>query len=165
MGSELLKKIVDSHSPEILEVTGLNADTLLSRHFAGCFLQPHNIRTHILFYVLLIRYLFSSVTNFLNYEHTIANPIPFGHGPWECLNPICTQEGKKIIQRCERKLKISGGFQLQQHFSVQYADLLTLNDGCVVGKNPISLLLFRWAFVARKSRNFVFRRIHAISNT
>ncbi|MCM3341603.1 TnsD family transposase [Paenibacillus sp. MER TA 81-3] len=116
MRSELLKKIVDSHSPEILEVTGLKADTLLSRHFAGRFLQPHNIRTHILFYVLLIRYLFSSVTNFLNYEHPIANPIPFGHGPWECLNPICTQKGKKIIQRCERKLKISGGISITTTF-------------------------------------------------
>lgn len=116
MRSELLKKIVDSHSPEILEVTGLNADTLLSRNFAGRFLQPNHIRTHILFYVLLIRYLFSSVTNFLNYEHPIANPIPFGHGPWECLNPICTHKGKKIIQRCERKLKISGGISITTTF-------------------------------------------------
>jgi len=116
MRFELLQRIIDSHSPELLQVTGLNADTLLSRHFVPRFLQPHHMRTHILFYVLLIKYLFGSVANFLDYEHPIANPIPFGHGPWECLNPICTQNGKKIIQRCDRKLKISGGISITTTF-------------------------------------------------
>lgn len=116
MRSELLKKIVDNHSPAQLEVTGLNASTLLSKHFTARFLNPHHMKAHILFYVQIIRYLFGSVAIFLNYEHPIANPIPFGHGPWECLNSICIQNGKKTIQRCDRKLKISGGSSVTTTF-------------------------------------------------
>lgn len=113
---ELLKKIVESHGPELLEVTGLDAGTLLSKHFAARFLQPYHMRAHILFYILLIRYLFGSIAIFLNYEYPIANPIPFGNGPWECLNPICTQNGKKTIQKCDRKMKISGGISITTTF-------------------------------------------------
>lgn len=116
MRYELLEKISESFSYEQLEIAGVNREILLSRHFVSRFLELHHLKVHILFYIQIIRYLFDSIEGFLAYENPIANPIPFGQGPWECLNLMCTTYGQKKIQHCNRKLKISGGISVTTTF-------------------------------------------------
>lgn len=50
-------------------------------------------------HILFINFLFGSMESFLNckYEYDNTN-TPFGNGPWPCLNPVCTQYKRNVIQ-------------------------------------------------------------------
>lgn len=49
-------------------------------------------------HILLIRFLFGDIKNFLNSE--ILDFYPFGSGPWPCLNPAAGHYMKDVITEC-----------------------------------------------------------------
>ncbi|NQX71811.1 TniQ family protein [Paenibacillus alba] len=58
---------------------------------------------NIAFYLLLIRFLAGSVEEFINSQlPNICYPIPFGNGPWSCINTLCNDYNKKGIKSCDR---------------------------------------------------------------
>ncbi|MGM0881389.1 MAG: TnsD family Tn7-like transposition protein [Bacillota bacterium] len=77
---------------------------------------------NVIYYLLLIIFLAGSVKSFFENHPIFALPIPFGNGPWPCLNRICpfyksnnirystrsNDRGLRII--CEFKCKHCGSF-------------------------------------------------------
>jgi transposase-like protein len=116
MRLEFLSEISSNHSSEQLEVVGLDKAELVSKHFISRFLTLDHMRSHVLFYTLLIRYLFHSVNEFLHYNYAMAIPIPFGNGPWECYSTVCVGFERKVINHCIRESKGSGGSTVSVKF-------------------------------------------------
>lgn len=57
---------------------------------------------HIIFMRFISK---SSVENFFDLAlPPVYQLVPFGHGPWECLNNICDNYRKKIITKCLRNI-------------------------------------------------------------
>jgi hypothetical protein len=57
---------------------------------------------HIIFMRFISK---SSVENFINLAvPSVFQTVPFGHGPWECLNNICENYRKKVIKKCLRTI-------------------------------------------------------------
>ncbi|MGQ7889309.1 TnsD family Tn7-like transposition protein [Paenibacillus sp. WC2504] len=65
------------------------------------FSKPHFTRNMFL-YILLMRYLCSSSKNFLENNYDYFTEIPFGIGPWKCINPVCEYQNENIITRISR---------------------------------------------------------------
>lgn len=67
---------------------------------------------NIIFYILLMRFLGGSVEKFLDREEIYVNNLPFGRGPWPCLNRICPYHEKFVILKIERNTHawVSGRF-------------------------------------------------------
>ncbi|CAM3937945.1 TnsD family Tn7-like transposition protein [Cohnella lubricantis] len=116
MKLEFLTEMASKYSLEQLEAIGLEKAELVTKYFVSRFLTLDHLRTHILFYTVLIQNLFHSVDEFLSYSHPIANQVPFGIGPWECYNTICKGYNRKVINRCIRKSKGSGGSTISVEF-------------------------------------------------
>lgn len=51
---------------------------------------------HPLYHILLIRFLGSPLETFMSQD--IPFPLPFGSGPWPCLNPVCEYYMRPLIQ-------------------------------------------------------------------
>lgn len=116
MKLEFLNEMVSKYSSDQLNIIGLEKSQIVSRHFVARFLNLDDMKRLVLFYTILIRHLFHSVDEFLDYNHPIANPIPFGNGPWECCNTVCKGFNRKVITHCSRKSKGSGGSTLSVEF-------------------------------------------------
>ncbi|WP_276358038.1 TnsD family Tn7-like transposition protein [Cohnella caldifontis] len=116
MKLEFLSEMVSKYSSEQLKVIGLEKTQLVSKHFVARFLTLDDMRRHVLFYIVLIQYLFHSVDELLSYNHPIAIQVPFGNGPWECYNTICEGYNRKVINRCTRNSKGSGGSTVSVEF-------------------------------------------------
>lgn len=52
---------------------------------------------HPVRYMLLINFLFGNLENFLNYNEDYH---PFGISPWPCLNPVCPNYQRNVIDNC-----------------------------------------------------------------
>lgn len=63
---------------------------------------------NILFYIFAMRFLFGSVEEFLYGQMSFSTPLPFGIGPWGCLNQNCIDYGKLTIKNCNRLTNHSG---------------------------------------------------------
>lgn len=57
---------------------------------------------NIVFYVLIIMFLCESVEEFIKDTSSFSIPIPFGNGPWNCMNPVCEGLDQPVIRRCIR---------------------------------------------------------------
>jgi predicted transcriptional regulator len=62
------------------------------------------MRGNIVFYILLMRFASGSVADFLRKNMSYSYALPFGVGPWVCVNPICPQHSQKVILKCTRKV-------------------------------------------------------------
>ncbi|NOU96931.1 hypothetical protein GC093_27450 [Paenibacillus sp. LMG 31456] len=89
-------------SVENLEVLGITINQI-HRKFAQIYLNLQGNHYNILIHILLMIYFSGSVSNFLNQKMTDTEPfIPFGRGPWECLNELCSKYKQKSIVVCQR---------------------------------------------------------------
>lgn len=64
--------------------------------------------------VFLMKFLCGSVKEFLTNQISVAYPLPFGTGPWPCINKVCPDHSKPVILTCKRQLQqanfVSGVF-------------------------------------------------------
>ncbi|WP_165770728.1 TnsD family Tn7-like transposition protein [Bacillus cereus] len=67
-------------------------------HGRGAFFHPIQ-------HLLLIHFLEEDVVNFFRKKNEEIQYIPYGLGPWHCLNPVCTFYKQKIIPTCSLKQK------------------------------------------------------------
>ncbi|MEK3985087.1 TnsD family Tn7-like transposition protein [Paenibacillus sp. FSL K6-3166] len=80
-----------------------DVNNLSSLYFQNSFLKPECMPQFINFYLLLAKFLNSSLREILLSKKPYATSIPLGHGPWTCLNPECNNKGQPIIRTCTRK--------------------------------------------------------------
>ncbi|RDI37525.1 TnsD family Tn7-like transposition protein [Falsibacillus pallidus] len=122
-GRVLKKELVDSllanYDSSLLKEVSIDVRHISHNSFISRILV-HKYNKNILFYLLLIHDLFNTYEKFISFEFPIANLIPFGEGPWECINKNCDEYTKKVICKNKRLPKISGGSVITAEFSCPY---------------------------------------------
>jgi predicted transcriptional regulator len=100
----LLTELIGYYGEENLKRIGIDVKDLTNESVISQMLKKENLRKHILFYIIMMRFLAGSVSNFLKLDEYYFNPLPFGPGPWLCINPICPQYNERVITQCKRKV-------------------------------------------------------------
>ncbi|MFT4413330.1 TnsD family Tn7-like transposition protein [Fredinandcohnia humi] len=113
---EIVSSMIDHYSIELIEAINLPRKYVNSKSFISRCLTE-NLEGDILFYSTLLLYLFKDIDFFIEYEEPIANIIPSGIGPWDCLNPMCSSYKMPVIKKCNRGSKSSGGMCVSSEFS------------------------------------------------
>lgn len=116
---ELVSSIIDLYSIDAIEAINLPLTYITNKSFFNRILKE-DFKGDILFYCLLILFLFKSIKSMIDINEPIANPLPFGFGPWQCLNRICNHYNKSVIAKCKRIAKISGGMYITGEFACPY---------------------------------------------
>lgn len=99
----LLTDMVDYYGKPYINSLGLSLDHLMSEKMIVRFLQKNNLKSNIILYLLLMRFFAGSVENFINSNKGYALPVPFGTGPWLCVNEICPGYNKRVVKKVTRK--------------------------------------------------------------
>ncbi|MFC6228750.1 TnsD family Tn7-like transposition protein [Paenibacillus allorhizosphaerae] len=112
-----IQDFFDFFSEKNLEVLGIKINQI-HRKFAQVYFNLQSNHYNILIHILLMIYFSGSVSNFLNQTITDTEPfIPFGQGPWECLNELCSKYKQNSIEACQRysfRDVIYGKFQCEK---------------------------------------------------
>jgi hypothetical protein len=100
-----------------LETLGITVNHI-NRKFAQIYFNLQGNHYNVLVHILIMMYFSGSVNNFLNQMILNTEPfIPFGYGPWECLNELCTEFNQPSINLCNRysyKEVIYGSFRCEK---------------------------------------------------
>lgn len=112
---ELISSIISEYGNFQLQAISLSPGQIIHRSYVARVLSKE-LNQDIIFYCLLILYLFRSKEEFVSYHIDIANPIPFGQGPWKCLNKICDGFNNYVISKSKRITKSSGGMVISSEF-------------------------------------------------
>ena len=86
-----------SHEPHLLQF----------RNVKRMFSNDWNLQS-LKYYFTIMEFLSGSVEQFLSNDAHYAVPLPFGTGPWKCVNRICPEYDKSVIKKCTRVLNSSG---------------------------------------------------------
>lgn len=99
---EILSDLIEFYNKDNLKRLGIEVEVFSRKKFVDQFIQREYSRKNIPLYLLLFRYLAGSASNFLNKNELYFNPLPFGPGPWKCINPICPHYNEAVINTCKR---------------------------------------------------------------
>ncbi len=99
----LLSDLSDFYGSEYLTSLGLNLDYLMSEKVLVRFLQKNSLKDNFILYLLVMRFFAGKVENWFVKDENYSIPIPFGNGPWLCINTICPQYNKRVISKLVRK--------------------------------------------------------------
>lgn len=58
-------------------------------------------------------------------------PLPFGKGPWECINPVSDHRGAKVIQAIDWDIAVQGGRRAMLRCECGFAYTLQTKDGSI----------------------------------
>jgi len=96
----LYKDLIQFYKFENMSLVNLSAK-YLGRRLASNIAEMRN--TNPLAHILIMRFLLGSCKNFLSYEvPALYSPVYWGHGPWECINPLCPKYKERIITTCNK---------------------------------------------------------------
>lgn len=101
--NELINDVIEHYGKEDVESLGIRIENLRSVGFLAAMFKTGSIQGNILFYILIMRFLGGSVRAFFNLNERYSIDLPFGTGPWRCMNYICPDYYKKVIRSCKRK--------------------------------------------------------------
>lgn len=88
--------------PDVLELLQCSMNNKSSENWLVHLLRPLQYRAqHPIRYLLLIRFLGSSVEEFARLCCESAENHPFGSAPWPCLNPTSDHYRQSIVTQCE----------------------------------------------------------------
>jgi hypothetical protein len=98
---DCLKAFMDYYSQTLLATLHcrLKHSPLDNRIWLNRVLHPSNKAQHPLRHILAIRFLGSSAETFFHLD--IEPTMPFGEGPWPCLNPVCEHYQQRHITTCQ----------------------------------------------------------------
>ncbi len=117
LNQRLINSIVSDYPKKLFDEINLPHSYIKNKYFVNNFIRNSDFQVDIVFYCLLILYLYKTIDNLIEFDEPLANPIPFGNGPWKCLNKICENNNKSTIFKCKRVLKSSGGMCITGEFS------------------------------------------------
>lgn len=100
----LLSEVTKYYGEENLKKIGIDVENLFHEKNMVTMLKKKDLRKHILLYILLMRFFGGNVSNFFNLDERYCNPLPFGFGPWLCINLICPHYNERVITKCKRKV-------------------------------------------------------------
>lgn len=102
--NKLVTDLIEHYSKVKLRSIGIDSEQLLSVKFLTHMFQEKSIQGNIIFYILLMCYFGGSVKDFFSLDDSYSISLPFGTGPWRCMNYICPDYYKKVIHQCSRKV-------------------------------------------------------------
>lgn len=94
---KLINEALARFSENELFTFGINKDLMLNTSMVKNFLGEEQIRKYPLYYILIIQYIFGSIKGMIDYNKPYSINIPFGTGPWICLNNVCKGYEKNVI--------------------------------------------------------------------
>lgn len=112
----LIYDLFNYYSKELMSKLGYEIERMTTRGKIERIVTLEHMGNDPMFYLLLIKFLFGSVKELIDYKQPYSVPLPFGHGPWECKNKLCTKYNNSIITRCRTtpipgQRKFKGVFQ------------------------------------------------------
>lgn len=113
---KLAEDIIHFYGEEKLKLYGINTGYIRSNFAMDRLLScSEKNSTNLIYFLLLFKYLAGSIETFFRGKPSYALPIPFGNGPWNCLNKMCPHYNQNKISFCrrhdDRGLKIVNEFQ------------------------------------------------------
>ncbi|ASA24275.1 TnsD family Tn7-like transposition protein [Paenibacillus donghaensis] len=99
----LLSDMTEYFGVEYLKSFGLDPAYLMSEKEMVHFLQKNNLKDNLILYLLIMRFFAYNVKDWFYKDENYSIPIPFGNGPWLCVNTICPQYNNRIISTIYRK--------------------------------------------------------------
>ncbi|AIY08777.1 hypothetical protein LK13_09355 [Paenibacillus polymyxa] len=100
---KLMLEFIEFYGERYLLELGIFTKELLSVQNITRLFDKRYMGRFIIVYILMMRFLSGSVKSFLNSQESYSIKIPFGVGPWPCLNPICTHYNELVITNIRRK--------------------------------------------------------------
>ncbi|WMT40493.1 TnsD family Tn7-like transposition protein [Paenibacillus sp. D2_2] len=98
----LLSDMMNYYTEEQLLAIGIDSEYICSIVTQRNFLSKNNMHNHIILHILLMRFLCGSISNFFEIHPGYSVSLPFGLGPWKCLNQICPEHNQPSIMYCNR---------------------------------------------------------------
>lgn len=99
---KLLTDVIKFYDNSYLSTIGLDSIHLLGSRSIMCFLQKDNLKERIILYLLVIRFLAGNLEDFIYIDQNYSLPVPFGNGPWLCINAICPKYNQRAIPNVKR---------------------------------------------------------------
>jgi hypothetical protein len=99
---KVLLDLITYYEEKNLEQLGIGVEELLTPNFLYRWLKPFCMYNSILLYLLLFRFLAGSAEELLTSDIEYSTAIPFGNGPWDCINPVCQDFECSSIKKCRR---------------------------------------------------------------
>jgi transposase-like protein len=98
--------LISSDIISFYKIENLNAINLNENYLAKFnFTEANGVKRNPLINILLMRLLCGSCDEFVNFESpSIFSPVHWGHGPWDCINPLCSNFNEKVIKFCEKRV-------------------------------------------------------------
>jgi hypothetical protein len=101
--SNLKEDFLNKYGAELLYNLGYDNEIIQSTGFWWNLTQPNSRLNNIHLLILLMRFLAGSVGKFFSKStNEMFNPLPFGCGPWICVNKVCDSYQKSSIPSCDR---------------------------------------------------------------
>jgi hypothetical protein len=100
---ELITEMIIFFGEEDLKKLNINSNSMLNKKGITKLFNEKFSENNITFYLLLIAWFFNDAKTFLEDDKEGFNfTLPFGTGPWECLNPVCSFYNQKHIAKVQR---------------------------------------------------------------
>ncbi|OPG95137.1 hypothetical protein B2I21_28015 [Chryseobacterium mucoviscidosis] len=100
----LLSEFIKFYGELYLSQLGIFTDEILETKNITRLFDKRYMGSLTILYILLMRFLSGSVEKFLNNKDSYSTKLPFGCGPWLCLNPICQYYNELVITDIKRRV-------------------------------------------------------------
>lgn len=103
---KLIKDFLDYYSTDLLSKLGSNIDVNKEHYWVKLMVyKSYNYPIHPIRHLLFIRFLFGELEELISFDEKF---LPFGEGPWLCLNPVADHYNKPVIEECNIKKGYKG---------------------------------------------------------
>ncbi|MCW3794429.1 TnsD family transposase [Paenibacillus sp. LS1] len=110
---DIISNLTEFYGENCLSKFGLSEEKLIREFREKRLFNKSHMGNFIVIYILLMRFFSGSVQSFLSQTEIYSNKIPFGTGPWQCFNPVCTYYNKPVITSIKRQVHelVTGKFK------------------------------------------------------
>ncbi|MEK3880143.1 TnsD family Tn7-like transposition protein [Paenibacillus sp. FSL M7-0420] len=109
---KLLLDFSNFYGIEYLKLIGLDVNQLISSRQMVKLFEKNYLKDNFILYLLIMRFFGGEVGEWFSKDEEYSIPIPFGNGPWLCVNKICPQYNRRVIFKLLRKAQrwVTGQF-------------------------------------------------------
>lgn len=95
---ELIARFVDHFGTYLLEQMHCRIDRYSQNSWLSTLVRKPRKSAHPIRHILLIHFLGLKINDFFKMEH--RQDLPFGRGPWPCLNPVASHYRQPVVRNC-----------------------------------------------------------------
>lgn len=102
---EIIAAFLEYYPTELLQILNCELENSASGNWLTRLIQRTDAPSSPALHLLLIHFFGYTIESFLALPEELK---PFGDGPWSCLNPVCENYRKPVIETCQIEYKGSG---------------------------------------------------------